>query len=43
MKYYIEAYPAYHKEMEAKTLDEVLKYINARQLGKLEYHIFTGF
>jgi hypothetical protein len=43
MKYYIEAYPAYHKEIEAKTLEEVLQYINARQLGKMEYHIFTGY
>lgn len=43
MKYYIEAFPDYHKEIESESLEAVLEWINKRHLSKLEYHIFTGY
>jgi len=42
MKYIIIAFPGYEREIEADSLDDVLKWISTRQLSKMEYHIFTG-
>lgn len=43
MKFYIEAFPSYRKEIEANNLAEVLSWISARQIAKLEYSIFSGY
>lgn len=42
MKFYIEGFPAYYRELEMDSLDDILTWINNRLLGKMEYRIFTG-
>lgn len=43
MKFYIVAGHCTFKEIERDSLEDVLTWINTRQLGKMEYHIFTGY
>lgn len=43
MKFYIVAGHGYFKEIEKDSLEDLLAWINARQLEKMEYHIFTGY
>jgi hypothetical protein len=43
LKFYIVAGYCIFKEIERDSLEDVLAWINTRQLGKMEYHIFTGY
>jgi len=43
MKFHIVAFPGYFKEIEAASLDDVLSWINSRQIGKMDYSVFCGY